>query len=134
MNLKLEIASIINNNNELAESLKELKFEQNSELEYITSLLNLIKKHGCHPALIIQLILILQLNNDEKLVKQYTLSDLKEIFTSAIASSNDSELLLEFYYFIDRVLDEKISSESRKTIRKKIKSIEKDVFLIKSKN
>jgi hypothetical protein len=120
MNIKEIINNVIEKNNSLAKEV-ELMRKISDPITRFNTALSLINQFGNHPKLIIEFLTIMQLIDSSEINDQYKLEDLIPVFISALEISNDSELLLEFNYFIDHVMDEKYNFKS--VIENKMKTI-----------
>lgn len=127
MNINSDLKEILLKNIELKDAILNLDAIESNEA-YFLEIFMLIKKFGIHPKLITLLLIKLQLSD-----KNYSFEILEQTMYSSLYNSTDCELLLEFYFFIENVLQEKSDEKSNILIKSKIIEIQKNLDEINEK-
>ena len=127
MDINSELKLIVLNNKELNDSILHLETIESNEV-CISEIFKLIKRFGIQTKLITLLLIKLQLSD-----KNYSFEILEQTMYSSLYNSTDCELLLEFYFFIENVLQEKSDEKSNILIKSKIIEIQKNLDEINEK-
>lgn len=116
------LKKIISRNQQLLHQINELQ-AISSDQEYLLRLTELLNEFGPHPALISLLVVKLQLQ--ESLSFDFKL--LEDLMMSSLQLSGDSDLLKEFYFYIEKVLQTHRSSDSRSLFAETYKKVVQDL-------
>jgi len=100
MKINKIIKQVVLSNKEMLNDINSLNC-MNDLNARLLEVIKLIDKYGNHPKLIIQLIInIGALQESDDFYPQIVINNLNKVFKSSLAASDDSELILEYYYFL----------------------------------
>lgn len=131
MEINKKINKIILNNKEMLLDIKLLN-NMNDLNARLLEVFKLIDKYGNNPKLIIQLIINMSsLHEKDELYQQIDIEKIEKIFKSSLAVSDDSELVLEYYYFLFTIGKKDLMP---KLLKDKISLILSDIDELKKHN
>ena len=112
MNIKEIIHAFIKKNEEINLSLIALKPTDNNSDSVINRFNENLLKHDFNSSLGSNYLLLLQLTNDDKIVDQYELEDIRLLFESLIKIEKDNlDLYIEFGHFEWAVMDNRANAK-----------------------
>ncbi|MCX3267496.1 hypothetical protein [Pedobacter agri] len=112
MNVKEIIYAFIKKNEEINRSLTDLKLSEDNSDDIIKRFAENLLKHDFNSSLGYYYLLLLQLDNEKEIIKQYELEDIRLLFNSLLKIQKDNlNLYVEQGNFEWAVMDNKANAE-----------------------